>query len=174
MQYGQKKNLFNFFNLKNKNSHDFRVRSKRQINESEGKEEEGEQRRNSEKLRFQRSGVQMWWPDPYHSHECGYLSREPSHCITPRTTDHIEFSEAVQYDGPGGWRRQSEGHWRWRDQGSEARALNGPCTERETRMQKRCDLDPKQAWPQIQFHQLLILCPCSKSLNSSGFLMPHI
>ena len=55
----KKKNLFNFFNLKNKNSHDFRVRSKRQINESEGKEEEGEQRRNSEKLRFQRSGVQM-------------------------------------------------------------------------------------------------------------------
>ena len=55
----KKKNLFNFFNLKNKNSHGFRVRSKRQINEHEGKEEEGEQRRNSEKLRFQRSRVQM-------------------------------------------------------------------------------------------------------------------
>ena len=55
----KKKNLFNFFNLKNKNSHGFRVRSKRQISEHEGKKEEGEQRRNSEKLRFQRSRVQM-------------------------------------------------------------------------------------------------------------------
>ena len=55
----KKKNLFNFFHLKNKNSHGFRVRSKRQISEHEGKKEEGEQRRNSEKLRFQRSRVQM-------------------------------------------------------------------------------------------------------------------
>ena len=117
MQCGKKYIFFfNFFNLKNKNSHGFRVRSERQINESEGKEEEGEQRRNSEKLRFQRSRVQMWWPDPFHSHEYGYLSREPSHCITPRTADHTEFSEAVQWPW---WLKKTyrEGHWRWRDPG---------------------------------------------------------
>lgn len=43
----------------NINTHGVGVRSKRQVSESEGKEKEGEQRRNSEKLRFQRPRVQM-------------------------------------------------------------------------------------------------------------------
>lgn len=41
-------------------------------------------------------------------------------------------------------------------------------------MQEKYALGPKQASPPTQFHQLLVICPCSQSLSSSGFLVPRV